>query len=424
MHIFLTGAHDAGKTFAINNIIDELIQLRDESNPLSIGGFRTFIGEDFEPMKSYVYMSPSDKEKGINEKDIIVALRDKTAMEFTPYPEVFDKDGVNLLSESYETDLIIMDELGFMESEAFEFQAKIFELLDGDIPILGAIKPDDSPFLDKVREHKNVNVLEINGENRNHICHDVAQQIQEHIKLSASVLKVKNLSFRYEESEQDAIKHINIDFVPGTINVILGPSGCGKTTLCRCLTGIIPNAFEGEMTGQVLLDNKDLSTEKLNHISTKVGLVMQEPDNQIVASTVEDDIAFGPENMMIPSHKIRDIVDDRIEEVALDGYELTSPNKLSGGEKQRTVIAGILALDPQIMVFDEPMSSLDEDNKIRLVNTIKTINKEGKTVIIVEHDFHRLSFAHNWILMKDGEVLDQGIPASINKKLLEEDLWQ
>lgn len=237
------------------------------------------------------------------------------------------------------------------------------------------------------------------------------------------IIKIKGLSFFYEESEVPAVNDIDLEIISGTVNVILGPSGCGKTTLCRCLTGVIPNAYEGRLSGQLLFKDEDLSGQKLNQISKKVGLVMQEPDNQIVSSTVEDDVAFGPENMMIDPVEIRKTVDYRLDEVKLTGFEENSPNRISGGEKQRTIIAGILALDPEVIVFDEPMSSLDEKSKIGFSDTVKTVSKEGKTVIIVEHDFHRLSFADNWIIMKNGRIITEGKPDDIDKDLLEDKLW-
>ena len=239
-----------------------------------------------------------------------------------------------------------------------------------------------------------------------------------------SIITVKNLSFYYDEEDNPAIDDINLNIEPETVNVILGPSGCGKTTLCRCLTGIIPRAVEGDLSGEIFYKGEDISEEKLNRISKKIGLVMQEPDNQIVASTVEDDVAFGPENMMTEPSIIREIVDKNIYNMELTGYELLQPNKLSGGEKQRAIIAGILALDPEVLVFDEPMSSLDHANKINFIDAVKLVKNNKKTIIIVEHDFNRLSFADNWIIMKHGKILASGKLETIDRDLLEADLWR
>lgn len=242
-----------------------------------------------------------------------------------------------------------------------------------------------------------------------------------------SKLSISNLSFSYDEDSSPAISNINLNITEGSINVIIGPSGCGKSTLCRCIAGIIPNAITGKLSGQVIYNNGGVSHNllelKLSQIPEKVGLVMQEPDNQIVASTVEDDVAFGPENMCVDPAEIRNTVDSKIQEVGIKGYELNSPNKISGGEKQRTIIGGILALNPDVVIFDEPMSALDNEGKLKFINTVKTINQEGKTVVIIEHDFERLSFAHNWIIMKNGSILLEGSPDSIDRKLIEVDLW-
>lgn len=177
MHIFLTGVHDSGKTYSINNIIAQLtktcLDSHAETKNIKIGGFKTYIGEEFAPQKSYVYMCPIGKKEG----SFAVALRDKTSHGFTKYPEAFDKDGVALLNDSIKSDIIIMDELGFMESEALIFQDKVFELLDGNTPVLGAIKPDKNPFLNKVRNHKNVMVCEITKNTNERIVSEVTSKI-------------------------------------------------------------------------------------------------------------------------------------------------------------------------------------------------------------------------------------------------------
>lgn len=418
-HIFLTGKRDAGKTTIINRVVERL------PGSFNVGGFRTFKGNEFAPEKNYVLMAPVAEEPdlSVNSPHFKVALRDKSKSSFEAYPDAFDEYGVRILTDSSDADIIILDELGFMESDALKFQNKVMELLDGETPVLGVIKPDSRPFLDRVKNHPKVRVIEITSENRDDMPQIILDSLIQGNNDNVPILTVSQLSFFYEDANIPSVSDINISIMPGTINVILGPSGCGKTTLCRCLTGIIPNAYDGKLTGKIQFRGSNIIGDKLSKIAEKIGLVMQEPDNQIVASTVEDDIAFGPENMMTAPDMIRDIVDGKIDEMSLHELELRSPTRLSGGEKQRTIIAGILALGPEIMVFDEPMSSLDEESKVRFINVVKALKEDGKTVIIVEHDFYRLDFADNWIIMKDGNMMAEGKPSDIDKKLLEVELW-
>jgi energy-coupling factor transport system ATP-binding protein len=263
-------------------------------------------------------------------------------------------------------------------------------------------------------------------------------------------IEIKNLTYTYpdEEEQRDsgepshvcpaALTDINLTIEKSTITVIIGPSGCGKTTLCKCLTGIIPKAIGGELTGEVIIkkDNGNTvivskanvasapqSTVPLSKISEDIGLVMQEPDHQIVMTTVEDDIAFAPENLMIEPEEIRKIVDGNIARIGLSGKELASPARISGGEKQRLAIAGILAMGSDIIVFDEPMSSLDAEGRDIFTQIAKQLKGEGKTIIIVEHDYELLDFADTWVLMKEGKIISVTAPDNADQTLLEIDLW-
>lgn len=171
MHIFLTGAHEVGKTTAIRTIVRRISYEKEKNNnELKLSGFRTYLSEEFEPGKTYVYISGiskvSDYEESIPK---IVALRDINKYTFEAYHHVFDEEGVSFLESPKDTDLIIIDELGFMESKAEKFKDKVLDLLDGNIPIIGAIKPDKNPFLDQVRNHKNVKLIELNKPNREEV---------------------------------------------------------------------------------------------------------------------------------------------------------------------------------------------------------------------------------------------------------------
>lgn len=226
-------------------------------------------------------------------------------------------------------------------------------------------------------------------------------------------MEVKELGFTYEDEVKPAISKVCFRVKRGEILVILGPSGCGKTTLCHCLAGIIPRSIDGKMRGEILLCGADRSGEKLHRLARTVGLVMQEPDHQLVAQAVEDELAFGPENMMEEPGQIAEKVTALCALMNLEALRLKNPMRLSGGEKQRLAIGGILALDPEILIFDEPTSSLDGESKTAFFDVIRGLRADGKTIIIVEHDFEQLDFADRWIVMKDGMVQGDGHPKQI-----------
>lgn len=159
MHIFLTGQRNIGKTTLIDKILDELPEYQ------KVGGFRTFKSEEFAPGKSYILMASAENSAD----EFRVAHMDKTGPSYEVYPDVFDTCGVELLEKCGDSDLIIMDELGFMESDSYKFQKKIIDLLDGGIPVLGAIKPQANHFLDRVRSHPKVRVIEVTEDNRDEL---------------------------------------------------------------------------------------------------------------------------------------------------------------------------------------------------------------------------------------------------------------
>ena len=168
MHIFLTGERNIGKTTLINRIIDEL------PGDQKIGGFRTFKSGEFAPGKSYILMAPADGDM----EAFRVALMDKTGPSYEAYPEAFDTGGVEILERCGGSDLILMDELGFMETDSYKFQEKIMDILDGYIPVLGAIKPKENRFLDRVRNHPKVRVIEVTESNRNQLHNEITKLLR------------------------------------------------------------------------------------------------------------------------------------------------------------------------------------------------------------------------------------------------------
>jgi energy-coupling factor transporter ATP-binding protein EcfA2 len=277
-------------------------------------------------------------------------------------------------------------------------------------------------------------------------------------------IEIRGLSFAYGVDGDAGFSLLGIDhtFHSGTISVVIGPSGCGKTTLLRCIAGIIPSIMKGAIYGSVVLNGRvalggapdsiagggapvapsapanaragalpdgvratpSRAIMKPNEISLIAGLVMQEPDHQIVMTTVEDDIAFGPENRMSPPGVIRRLVDMSSNTVNLSGRLLDAPRTLSGGGKQRLAIAGAIASEPSILLFDEPLSGLDGGGRAMFAGLVRDLKKSGRTIVIVEHDYEELSFADEWILMKGGEVIRAASPDEIDPDLLEGELWR
>lgn len=230
-------------------------------------------------------------------------------------------------------------------------------------------------------------------------------------------IKVRNLSFSYEEGLEDRVlKNISFELAKGTITAIIGLSGCGKTTLCHCLCGVIPGAIEGKLQGEIFIDDLDVFGKRLCRLSSTIGLVMQNPDDQLVCTTVEDEIAFAMENMVMPPDEIQKKVDEILDFLNIEDLRLQNPGKLSGGQKQLVAIASVLALSPEVIIFDEPMSHLDENSRKIIRETLKKLQKAGKTILVVEHNFHLIDFADNWLLLEDGKLVALDTPENIMQK--------
>ncbi len=227
------------------------------------------------------------------------------------------------------------------------------------------------------------------------------------------MIHTENLFFRYaDETDENkyALKNVNIDIEEGEFVVIIGHNGSGKSTLSKLLNGIfIPTK------GNILIDGIDTSDEeKIWEIRKRAGMVFQNPDNQLVATIVEEDVAFGPENLGIPAPEIRQRVDQALETVGMIAYKRKAPHHLSGGQKQRIAIAGILAMKPKCIIFDEPTAMLDPAGRKEVVKTIEKLNREDNmTVIHVTHYMDEAVNANRIIVMDKGEVVMQGDPKTI-----------
>lgn len=228
----------------------------------------------------------------------------------------------------------------------------------------------------------------------------------------SSFIDVKNLIYEYKnvDSVRRAVNNINIQIQKGKFIVVLGHNGSGKSTFAKHL-----NAIFTPTSGTVLIDELDTKDDnKVLEIRQKCGMVFQNPDNQIVATVVEDDVAFGPENMGVPSHEIRKRVDDALSVVRMSEFATKAPHLLSGGQKQKVAIAGIIAMKPDCIILDESTSMLDPRGRKEVMNTVKKLNKEENiTLIHITHFMEEAVDADYIYVMEEGEVVLEGTPKEV-----------
>ncbi|MTI70357.1 MAG: ABC transporter ATP-binding protein [Firmicutes bacterium] len=217
-------------------------------------------------------------------------------------------------------------------------------------------------------------------------------------------IEIKNLCYRHKGKDVNVFKDINFKVNAKEILAIVGLSGCGKSTLCYCLSGVIPHVYKGSFNGEVLIDGKKTTNMKLSNISINVGIVFQNPDMQLFMPTVEDEIAFGPENLCLSKEKISKRIDYALERVGMKKHRYSNPNNLSGGEKQLIALASVLSLKPRVIIFDETMAQIDDKGKKRIKSVIKGLKEEGKSVIMVEHDLENLDIADRVLHLHDGKL--------------------
>ena len=228
-------------------------------------------------------------------------------------------------------------------------------------------------------------------------------------------ISLENVVFSYtddenEKVEKNAVDGVSLDIKKGEFVALLGHNGCGKSTIAKHL-----NAMLLPDSGRVLIDGDDTSDEEKTYdIRKKVGLVLQNPDNQLVASIVEEDVAFGPENLGIPPQEIRERVDYALKAVGMYEYREHAPYKLSGGQKQRVAIAGILAMLPECIVLDEPTAMLDPNGRDEVLSTLLKLNKEKNiTVVLITHYMDEAVLADRVVVMDSGKILTQGTPDQV-----------
>lgn len=224
------------------------------------------------------------------------------------------------------------------------------------------------------------------------------------------IIELENLTFRYQKNdERPALEDVSLKVYPGEWIAIIGHNGSGKSTLAKTINGLL-----APESGKVQVGEYQLSEEHLWSIRRMVGMVFQNPDNQFVGATVEDDVAFGLENQGIPREEMVIRVQEALKQVRMNEFATREPARLSGGQKQRVAIAGVVALRPDIIILDEATSMLDPEGRAEVIATIKKIKEENNlTVLSITHDIDEAANANRILVMRQGKLIDEGTPEKI-----------
>jgi len=230
-----------------------------------------------------------------------------------------------------------------------------------------------------------------------------------------AVIKTKDLTYTYPGATKPSIEEVSLTINKGDFVILTGPSGCGKTTLCRCFNGLVPHFYNGKLEGEITVAGLNVADHKIHQLALHVGLVFQNPENQLFALSVEKDVAFGLENFAMPRDEMRKRVDWALQMAEISELTERPPHELSGGQQQRVAIASVLAMQPDIMILDEPTSFLDPMGAEKIFEVINHLNKKlGITVILVEHRLDLAAkYANHVIVMNKGKVALKGSPREI-----------
>lgn len=229
------------------------------------------------------------------------------------------------------------------------------------------------------------------------------------------VIETKDVTYTYPGATKPSIEKVSIKINKGDFVILSGPSGCGKTTLCRCFNGLIPHFYNGKLEGTITVVGLNVVDHKIHELARHVGLVFQNPENQLFALSVEKDVAFGLENFAIPRDEMRKRVDWALQTAGISDLGGRPPHELSGGQQQRVAIASVLAMQPEILILDEPTSFLDPVGAEKIFEVLNELNKKlGITIILVEHRLDLAAkYANHVIVMDKGKVALTGTPRDI-----------
>lgn len=226
-----------------------------------------------------------------------------------------------------------------------------------------------------------------------------------------SYIELKNVSYKYPLSRNFAIKDLTFSFEKGKFYGIIGQNGGGKTTLCNLVRGLIPHFYQGELTGDVIIDGVDVRSADIDALSTKIGYIFQNPFTQIsgVKETVFEEIAMGLENLGVPKEEMIERVIDVIKLLKIEHLMQNNPNKLSGGQRQKVAFASIIVMESDVLVIDEPTSQLDPEGTADVFDIIHMLKEKGKTILLVEHKSDLIAeYADQVLVLHDGQLVRSG----------------
>ncbi|MHA1713505.1 MAG: energy-coupling factor ABC transporter ATP-binding protein [Candidatus Ranarchaeia archaeon] len=230
-----------------------------------------------------------------------------------------------------------------------------------------------------------------------------------------ALIQVSNLSFQYAGSTKKSLDDITFTIDRGEFILLIGPTGCGKTSLCRCLNGLIPHFYQGRLAGDVIVNGLNTKETEVYDLATIVGLVFQNPENQLVSLNVERELAFAPENLGLPREEIKSRVEEALELLHLGEIRKKPPFELSGGEQQRVAIGSVLTLKPSVLMLDEPTANLDPKHAIEILQLLIDLHhRKNITILVVEHRLDLIAkHASRVILMDNGSIRLDGPPIQV-----------
>ncbi len=216
---------------------------------------------------------------------------------------------------------------------------------------------------------------------------------------------VRGLTYQYHQGGTPVLKDIAFQVKQGEVVAVAGLSGCGKSTLCHCICGIIRHNRDGVMAGDIMINGNNIREMTGAKLAFEAGIVFQDPDTQLFSPTVEDEIAFAPENMCLPPERILERVNNVINLLGIEALRYANPYHLSGGQKHLVALAAVLALDPPVLILDEVMSQLDTAGKQKVADALTKLRDTGKTIVMVEHDLAAVTFSDRMLVMEHGKII-------------------
>jgi len=229
-----------------------------------------------------------------------------------------------------------------------------------------------------------------------------------------AIIEVDNLTYYYPGSSKPALANISLKIDRGDFLLITGPSGSGKSTLVKTFNGIIPHLYGGRFEGKVSVKGKDTRYCTVAELSRTVGIVFQDPENQILTLSVEREVAFGLENLGLPRKVIRERVENALRDLNIEHLRDRIPIELSVGEQQKVIVASVMAMMPEVLVFDEPTAHMDPLSALKFLDLVYELNMKGYTIVIVEHRLDMVAkYANKMIILKDGKIVAKGKPKDI-----------